>query len=100
MQWQFSLQDIIAYDSELMGHLVLHINKYCHVYYVTVTRGLDWMIVFIDHVYTQLVITSNDNSIAYIHTTTHSTLKSSQSAFTGLYLITAVHNGYSSECFH
>jgi hypothetical protein len=52
---------------------------------------------FIDHF--QVVTTNNYNTIADFHTTNHSTLKSSQSTFTRLYLVTALHSGYSSAKF-
>jgi hypothetical protein len=51
---------------------------------------------FIDHL--QAVTANNFNTIADFHTTNHSTL-SSQSAFTGRYLVTALNNGYSSTMF-
>jgi hypothetical protein len=46
---------------------------------------------FIDHL--QVITTSNYNTIADFHT------KSSQSAFTGHYFVTALNNGYSSVVF-
>jgi hypothetical protein len=56
---------------------------------VLVTIDGVWIIkIFIDHL--QIVTTNNYYTIADFHT------KSSQSAFTSLYLVTALHNGYSS----
>jgi hypothetical protein len=52
---------------------------------------------FIDHL--QVLTANNYYIIADFHATDHSTLKSSQSTFTGLYLVTALHNGYSSATF-
>jgi hypothetical protein len=52
---------------------------------------------FIDHL--QVVTTNNYYAIDDFHTTDHSTLKSSQFAFTGLYLVTPLRNGYSSATF-
>jgi hypothetical protein len=49
---------------------------------------------FIDHL--QVVITNNYYAIADYRTTNHSTLKSSQSISTTLYLVIALHYGYSS----
>jgi hypothetical protein len=43
-----------------------------------------------------VVTTKNYYTIANFHTTNHSTLKTSQSIFTSLYLVTALHNGCSS----
>jgi hypothetical protein len=52
---------------------------------------------FIDHL--QVVITNNYYTVADFHITNHSALKSSESAFTSFYLVTAVNNGYSSSVF-
>jgi hypothetical protein len=48
---------------------------------------------FTDHL--QVVTTNNYNTFADFHITT----KFSQSTFTSLYLVTALHNGYSSAVF-
>jgi hypothetical protein len=53
---------------------------------------------FIDHFYTPLRATSNYNTVADFHITTHFTL-SSQSAFTSRCLVTALSNGYSCAMF-
>jgi hypothetical protein len=46
----------------------------------------------------QVVATNNYNITADFHTKNHSTL-SSQSTFTSFYLVTALHNDYSSALF-
>jgi hypothetical protein len=51
-------------------------------------RRLDW---WIDHI--QVVTANNYNTVADFHT------KCSQSAFTSIYLVTALNNGYSSAVF-
>jgi hypothetical protein len=51
---------------------------------------------FVNHL---LVVTTNNYNIADFHTTNHSTLKSSQSILTSLYLVTSLNNGYSSAVF-
>jgi hypothetical protein len=56
------------------------------------TQGFELVNRFIDHL--QVETTNNYYTIADFHATDHSTLKSSQSPFTSLYLVTAVHNGY------
>jgi hypothetical protein len=64
-------------------------------HYVTILwRGLDW---WIDLLTTYWITTYNYKIIADFHTTNHSTL-SSQSTFTTLYLVTALHNGFSMQC--
>jgi hypothetical protein len=60
-------------------------------------RGLDLWIRVINHLH--VVTTNNYNSIADFDTKNYSTLKSSQSTFTGLYMVTALYNGYSSAMF-
>jgi hypothetical protein len=52
---------------------------------------------FID--YLQVVTTNNYYTIADFHTTNHSTLMSSLSAFTSLYSVIDLNNGYSSAMF-
>jgi hypothetical protein len=49
-------------------------ERYCHVYYGAwlIRRGLGWMAEFIDH--SQVVTTTKHNTLAYSHTTHHSTL--------------------------
>jgi hypothetical protein len=53
---------------------------------------------FIDHLYTQLVTTSNYNAIANLHTLqiTRAHAKFSQSSFTSHFLVTDFNNGDSS----
>jgi hypothetical protein len=53
--------------------------------------------IFTDH--SEDVTKNNYYTIADFHTTNHSTFKSSQSIFTGLYLALALHTGYSSAVF-
>jgi hypothetical protein len=52
---------------------------------------------FIDHL--QVVATNNCYIVADFQTTNFSTLTSSQSTYTSLDMVTAVHNGYSSAMF-
>jgi hypothetical protein len=56
------------------------------------------MIAFIDHLYTQLVTTSNYSAIASTHTLeiTGAHTKSSQSALTSRFLVTDLNSGNSS----
>jgi hypothetical protein len=52
---------------------------------------------FIDHL--QVVTTDKNYTIADFHTPNHSILMSSQSIFTSLYVVSALHNGYPSAVF-
>jgi hypothetical protein len=58
--------------------------------------GFGFVNTFID--YLQVVNANNYYTTAEYHITNHSTL-SSQSTFTSLFLVTALHNGYSSAVF-
>jgi hypothetical protein len=60
---------------------------------VKIDGGLDWKIGFIYHLH--VVTLNNYYTIADFHTTNHSTL-SLLNLFTSLYLVTAIHSGYSS----
>jgi hypothetical protein len=70
--------------------MTFHRIQFIVTYISDYRRGLDW---WIDLLTQQVVTTNNYNIIADFHTTDQSTLKSSQSTFTSLYLVRAVHNG-------